>query len=345
MPRPSPPAPLAALALLAATSACSRGGGVEARAHLEARDRAAAPAPFEWQRPEAALAMTADEAAARLGSFEWSATVSWTVTRSAAPAPPPAPGEPTGTPPEPLRVRAAERHHLRQLRGGDFHLLAEIDPGTWSGAETGKEVVLVGGTTWARERYAPFRERPTDRGRDARRFRDESFRLAADLARLVGPGLQVQPRGEGVLLGRGVRRFALLLRRSAAGAAPPPTAGGPAPADEDTRLRAEFLEGRVPTSLEGEMQLDAGSGVPLLVRIRLALGERGDPRLRAEVALEARVTGLGAAVAAVAPPGGALPDDRKPPGVARALERAGLRKRGETPEKEKEPRDEALDEE
>jgi hypothetical protein len=49
------------------------------------------------------------------------------------------------------------------------------------------------------------------------------------------------------------------------------------------------------------------------------------------VKLDARVTALGAAVAAVRAPGKVLPDERKPKGVAQALEAAGL-KRAEKPE-------------
>jgi hypothetical protein len=69
-----------------------------------------------------------------------------------------------------------------------------------------------------------------------------------------------------------------------------------------------------------------------------AFGEKGDPRLRVDVALEARVTGWGSMVEPIAPPPGALPDERKPRGIAEALEQAGLRKRGE--EKAAEPQDE-----
>jgi hypothetical protein len=339
---PSRAAIAAASALLLA--ACSRGGGLEARARLEARDRAARPAPFDWSRPSSALEMTADEAAARMGSFDFTASVSWTVARGvpgpAAPAP--APGDSPAAP-EPLLVHGTERHEVRQLAGGDFHVLAEVDPGTWRGSETGKEITFVGGATWARGRYAPFRERPTDRGLEARRQRDQSFRLAADLAALFGPALAVEPRGDVSALGRPARRFSLYLAKGAARAQgqPDEAADRATPKgsmDEDTRRRAAFLEGRAPLSLQGEMLLDAASGVPLLVRMRGALGDKGDPRLRAEVDLEARITGWGSTVAPVAPPPGALPDDRKPRGVARALEQAGLRKRGE--EKAEEPGDE-----
>ncbi len=320
------------LGCLLVAGACSRGGGKEARARLEARDRARVPAPMDWSRPEAALLWDADEAARRLGSLDYAAQVTWSVSRS-APAAPGAGAAPAAGP-EPLRVRAGERHRVRQSGSGDFHALVEIDPGTWSGAETGREVVLAGGMTYARGRYAPFRERPTDRGRDARRFRDESFRLAAEVAALFGP-LAFEPSGDGSVLGRAARRFSVRMAQ-AGGSALPPTVAYAAGGDEDTRRRAELWEGRVPLALDGELLLDAQSGVPLQVRLKGELGQKSDPRLRTEVELQARLTAWGSMVAEVTAPAGALPDERKPRGVARALEQAGLRKRGDAAEEEPE---------
>ncbi|MBI5069898.1 MAG: hypothetical protein HZB56_16820 [Deltaproteobacteria bacterium] len=331
-------------------AACSRGGGKEARARLEARDRARAPVPMDWSHPESALLWDADEAARRLGSLEYSAQVTWSVSRAApaaaaAPAPAPdaaqAPAPAPAAAPEPLRVRATERHQVRQLASGDFQALAEVDPGTWSGAESGREVVYAGGMTYARGRYAPFRERPTDRGRDARRFRDESFRLAGEVAGLFG-SLAYEPRGDGSLLGRPARRFGVRLAQAGGSALPAPLAyATAAEGDEDTRRRAQLLEERVPLAVEGELWLDAQSGVPLQVRLRGALGQKSDPRLRTEVDLTARLTGWGDTVPSVAAPQGALPDERKPRGVARALEQAGLRKRGQA--QEEEPEDEGAE--
>lgn len=295
---------LAALAL----GACSRGGGPEARARLEA---AAAPASFDWSRPLAALELDAGEAARRLGSLDYAASVTWTATRGAE------------------RLRAVERHEVRQLASGPFRALLELDPGTWPGAESGREVIFVDGMTYAHGRYAPFRQRPTDRGRDARRFRDESFRLGADLARLVGPGLRAVPVGETQVLGRTARRFALSLAREAAAPAPPPSQLPAAGYDEETRRRLDLLEDRVVLVLEGELVLDAETGVPLQVKMKALLGEKADPKVRAELDLDAHLSGWGAVVGAVAAPRNALPDERKPRGVARALDQAGLRQRAE----------------
>ena len=302
-----------AAALAVALAACSSRGGERPRDEtVGARDAAAgaAPRPFDFARPLEALRSTADEAAARAGSFAWEGRISWTVARSGA-AP----------------VHATERHRVRQLASGDFEAIAELDPGAGPGSETGKEVVHVGGSTFARGKWAPFRERPTDRGHGARRFRDQSFQLAGDLADLYGPALAAEPAGEATVLGRAARRYRLSL----SGKQPEPRrapAGLPGRGyDPDTQRRVAFLEGRVPVAADGELLLDAQTGLPLSVRLRGAFSVKDDPELRADFELTAQVEALGGSVPAVRRPGDALPDVRKPKGVARALEAAGLRKK------------------
>ena len=119
---------------------------------------------------------------------------------------------------------------MRQSVGGEFEADAEIDEGRGPGGETGKHVIFAGGLTYARAQFAPWRERPTDHGRDARRFRDESFTMAGDLARLYGPALVLTPAGETQFLGRTARRFTVALARevpvAAAGADPRAFAAG-----------------------------------------------------------------------------------------------------------------------
>lgn len=306
-------AALAAAAL--ALASCSRGDS-DAKRRLFSRDDAGAhkEAPFDFERPAAALSMSADDVARRLGSFEWTAAVEWTVAREGDDA---------------RRVRSAERHRVRQSAAGDFEATAEVDPGLGPGSETGKDIVFTGGHTYARAKYAPFRERPTDRGRDARRFRDESFDLAASAVRLYGGTLTFTPAGEATVLGRAARRFRIGLASGAAPAAPAPRpAGAPAP-DDDTRRRARFREGRVPASADGELLLDAATGAPLRVRLTGAFTVKDEPGVRASIELLAQVKALGGEVAAVSAPKNPLPDERKPAGVAAALDAAGLRKRGE----------------
>ncbi len=301
-----------ALALAAAlAAACSRGPTDERRAGpSSATPRAAA---FDWERPATALDLGAEEVAARLGSFDWSAAVEWTVSRDGDDA---------------RRVRAVENHRVRQSASGEFEVKAEIDPGLGAGSETGKEIVWAGGMTYARARYAPFRERPTDHGHDARRCRDESFLSARALARLLGPALELRAAGDTEVLRRPAKKLAVFLAKGTAPAAPPARPAEPAP-DEDTKRRRAFLDGLRPETATGEVVLDAATGAPLRVRLTATFTVEGDPRARATVELLAQVKTLGAEVAAVAPPKAVLPDERKAAGVANALEAAGLKKRGE----------------
>jgi hypothetical protein len=276
-------------------------------------ERGAAPAPFDFDRPLEALRMTAGEAARRGGAFAFEAHVAWSVSK---------PGS--------APLHASEVHRVRQLPGGAFEVSAAIDPGLGPGSVTGKELVFVNGTTYARALPAPFRRRPIDRGWEARRARDDSFQLAGDVARLFGKALSLEPAGEAAVAGRTARRYVLSLSGAdlpAAAAAPPGLPGGKY--DPDTRRHVDFLEGRVPTAIQGEMLLDAETGVPLEVTMKSTFTERSDPGLHAELTLDARMTALGAAAGSVTPPPGALPDDRKPKGVASALEAAGLRARAQ----------------
>jgi hypothetical protein len=282
------------------------------------------PSPFDWDHAERSLRMDADEVAARTGAFDWWGDVTWSSAR----------GE--------RRTAAAERHRVRQAGDGSFLAQSDVDPGLGAGSETGMRVAWAGGKTWARSRYAPsggWRERPSDHGRDARRFRDQAFGGAAEVAGLLGPALVLVPQGETTALGRPARRYAVRLERERF--APGPSRLGPSPGrlegplGEDTALRMAFLDGREPLDATGELVADAATGVPLEIRLRALFGVKGDPDARLQVQLEGRMSALGGAVAAVTPPDRALPDERKPRGVARALEQAGFgRKKAEAAETE-----------
>jgi hypothetical protein len=299
---------------LALFFACSSPEDRAARRRLQSAEERP-PSAADFSAPEAILGVGAEEAAARLGSFEWTATATWSAARAK----------------DGVAVRAVERHRVRQSANGDFEVESEIDPEEGEGSEGGKHVVYAGKMTYARSRYAPFggfRERPTDRGRDARRFRDESFGLVADLAALCGPGLRLRPAGEETFLSRRGRRFRLELApgaaapgRSRLGAEPPD--GGP---DDDTRRRLAFLDGRVPLRADGEILADAESGAPLRARLRAAFQVKEEPEVRVEVEVSAQMRTLGPATLPVTAPRNALADERKPRGVARALEAAGLKK-------------------
>jgi hypothetical protein len=301
---------LFALALALSAVACAR----EDAPRQQLPGAPKGPSPFDWDHPATSLRMTPDEVTARLGSFDWTGTASWSVSRGDR------------------KIEAAERHTVRQLASGEFAAEGTVDPGRGPGSESGKRVIWARDRSYARSLFpasGAWRERPDDHGRGARRFRDESFLLAGELAALLGPALTASPAGSGSVLGRPAHRFALSLDRgrftpgrSRLSAEPPP--GGP---DADTKLRLALLDGREPIDASGELLLDAATGVPLSVRLSALFGvkEDADARVRAEV--EGKVTALGGEVAAVLPPARVLPDERKPRGVARALEQAGLRKK------------------
>jgi hypothetical protein len=309
-----------ALALAAALAAaglggCSRGADAEARRRVFARgEPTAGPAPSpDLAAPLPLLALDAGEAARRLGSFDWRGGVKYQVTRQ---------GDSVA------RVQQVERHRVRQLATGEFEVESELDAGDGPGAVSGKQVIWAGGMTYARNRFAQYRERPTDRGRDARRFRDESFGLLADLAQLYGPALALAPAGETSWLGRPARRFTVSLEQApASSGAPDGRVFGHAGVDADTRRHLAFLDGRVPVAASGEVLLDADTGVVLKATLRGAFGVKDDARVRVQVEVTGEVKALGEKVAAVAAPKGALPDARKPAGVAAALEAAGLKTR------------------
>jgi hypothetical protein len=293
--------------LVALACACSRGGapGATPAGSLPP------PPPFDWDRPADALRLSPDDVAARVGSFAWVGVASWSTARGDR------------------KLEVSERHSVRQLATGDFAAEGTIDPGRGPGSDSGKRVIWARGMTYARPLYpasGEWRERPTDHGRGARRFRDESFLLAGEVAGLLGPALVAFPAGTTSVLGRPARRFALSLDRSRFAPGPSRLSAQPAPGGPDaaTSARLALLDGREPIDASGEMLLDAATGAPLVTRISTLLGVNGDPEARIRVDVEARVTGLGGDVGPVEPPGKALPDERKPRGVARALERAGL---------------------
>lgn len=316
---------------LAAALACSRGDPAAKHRLFAREDGKAAEAAFDPERPQDALALDADQVAARLGAFAWTGAADWTVTRQGG-----------------ASLHVTEQHQLRQAASGDFALRADVDPGLGAHAVTGKEVVWAGGMTYARALPAAFRQRPTDRGRDARRYREDSFGLVRTLAGMMGPALRLERDGERELLGRSALRYRFVLASAAAPAAAPPAPAGLQARDADTAVRQGFLRDAVPTTAEGELLVDTRTGAPLRARLSAVLlapapaGGKGPPP-EVKVSVSAQLTALGGEVPAVTAPPSALPDERKPAGPSAALEAAGLKARGEEKGQKQaaEPADEA----
>ncbi len=315
--------PLVATIALAALAACSREDAA-AKHRLFARDQGRAEAAaFDPARPETALQLDADDVAHRLGAFEWSGAVEWTVAR------------------EGTSLHVTEQHKLRQAATGEFEVRADVNPGLGPSAVTGKQVVWAKGMTYARALPAPFRERPTDRGRDARRYREDSFGLVRTVVGMLGAPLRMEQDGTTEVVGRQALHYKLALGDATARPATAAPAGFQAK-DADTAARQGFLRDAVATTAEGELLVDAQTGAPLRARLSATFlapkpAKGAAPEVKVEVS--SQITALGGEVKAVAAPEKALPDERKPAGPSAALEAAGLKKRGEE-QKAAEPADE-----
>ncbi len=229
-----------------------------------------------------------------------------------------------------------EQHRVRQAATGEFEVRADVDPGLGPQAVQGKQVIYVNGMTYARAQPAPFRQRPTDRGRDARRFREDSFGLARSVAGLLGPALRLTPE----------------RRRRGAGAAGPPLQGPPgrhrpgSPGPPAARLPGARIptprharassRGAVPSAADGELAIDAQTGAPLSVRLQATFsapaGQEAGPPV--SVVVSAQVKALGGEVKAVGPPRPGSPTSGSPPAPATALEAAGLKTKEEGPSAE-----------
>jgi hypothetical protein len=305
---------LGALAALTPVAGCSRGDtAARERLFSHAEARPSGPA-FDPAHPESALALDADQVSKRLGTFEWGGAADWTVA------------QPGG-----VTVHVTEQHKLRQVSSGEFEVRADVDPGLGPNAVSGKHVIWVNGMTFARALPAPFRERPTDRGRDARRYREDSFGMVRTIAALVGPALRIEANGSETILSREALRYRFTLADAAAPAAPPAPPGFLAK-DPDTAARQGFLRGAAATKVEGELFVDAETGAPLRARLAAtfaapAQGKAPGPKVT--VVVSSKIAALGTDVKAVAAPSTALPDERKPAGPSAALQAAGLKKKGE----------------
>lgn len=263
------------------------------------------------QEPQLArrvLTMGAAEATERLGSFRYRASLkfSWTT---------------------PASLLLTEERLLEASIGGvggDFR--AQVD----NSRDQGLEVIRSGGRVFAKSRYGTLRERKRDRGM-AERAREEVFSGLRDFTSLFDERLQIEPRGTVSHQGRNAWRFVVTLGAPSTEKKSPSLLPAPAFAkgggDETTRRRLAFFEKREPQSLAGELLVDAESSVVLKAKLDGTLripDAAGGKAALVQVSLDGAISDVGK-VGKVPLPENALPDTDKPPGIAEALERFGLR--------------------
>lgn len=255
------------------------------------------------------VGMGAAEATERLGPHKYSATVSFEWTGNDR------------------SVRLSETRTLLAGRGGvagDFQGTIE------NSRDQGLEVVRVGGQVFARSRHGTFRQRLRDRG-IAERTREEIYGAVKELDALFQGRLLLTPQGTVSYEGRTAWKYAVSLgppsqQKQASNL--PPVAFAKGGADQTTRHRLAFFEQRAPTSLQGELFVDAESSVVLKARLdgRLSVAaDAGEAGLHMVVEVALTQVGQEPKIAA---PEKFLPDEDKPAGIAVALDRFGIPRAG-----------------
>lgn len=270
------------------------------------------------------LGMGAAEATERLGAHRYTASVDWEWTAGQR------------------SVRLKETRELLAGPGGvsgDFH--AKLS----NTNNSGLEVLRVQGkvfarSTWGRDGEGRFRQRLRDRGM-GERMREESFGALRDLDQLFRGRLKLTAQSSAdhtaSFLDRTAWKYTVSLS-DADKESPsrlPPLAAPRNGQDDTTRRRQHFYEARTPLSLQGEVLVDAQTSVVLKAHIvgRMAVKSDGpdagvplaDAELR--ITLDTALADVGRAVT-IAPPADFLPDEDKPDGIAAALARFGIARKG-----------------
>lgn len=270
------------------------------------------------------LGMGAAEATERLGPHRYSATVDWEWSSGGK------------------TIRMKE---TRELTAGPGGVSGDFAARLSNTNNAGLEVLRAGGkvfarNTWGKEGEAKFRQRLRDRGM-GERLREESFGALRDLDQLFLGRLkltaQSSSQNTASFLDRTAWKYTVSLGdRVADQSTPlPPVAAPKGGFDDTTRRRLHFYDRRAPLSLQGELLVDALTSVVLKAHIvgRMAVkGEAsaggvnlGDAELR--ITLDCALADVGKPVA-IKPPADFLPDEDKPDGIAAALVRFGIARKG-----------------
>jgi len=229
------------------------------------------------------------------------------------------------------KVKLTENRLLESGAGGvagDFH--ARID----NSRDQGLELVRARGQVFARSKYGKYRLRLRDRG-IAERTRAEAAGALAELNSLFQDRLELALDGPTSVEGRQAVRYTVKLAGPAAGSkAPrseaPSAAYARSGLDEDSGRRQRFLEQRQPTKLSGEVVVDGSTAVVLRAHLDGMLsvpGGNGVAPAQLHVVLDQRIKDVGKPVDLKAPEGH-LPDADKPEGIADALDRFGIPRKG-----------------
>jgi len=210
---------------------------------------------------------------------------------------------------------------------GDFHGQLE------NSEDLGLEVIRVGGTVYARNRYGKFRQRHRDRGM-AEREREEIFAGLRSYDALFLRRLALTSSGATTYQRRPAFKYGVTLareeRRSSESTPKPPLPLPKSGMDPGTLRRSAFWEKRQPKSVKGEIIVDQKTGVVLHARLegRLVVpAARGNPEAELHLDLESALNNVGVNPA-VEPPRDFLPDVDKPLGIAAALDRFGIPRGG-----------------
>jgi hypothetical protein len=228
-------------------------------------------------------------------------------------------------------VKLTETRLLESAAGGvsgDFHARIE------NSRDQGLEVVRAKGQVFARSKFGKYRLRLRDRGM-AERTREETAGALRELDGLFQGRLDLALEGPTSVEGRSAFRYAVKLADAAGGK---PTRGETPPAvafargglDEDSTRRQRFIDQRQPKKLTGELVVDATTAVVLRAHLdgMVAVpGDKGVAPAQLHVVLDERLKDVGKPVAIQAPEGH-LPDADKPEGIADALDRFGIPRKG-----------------
>lgn len=257
-------------------------------------------------RIDRVLSISAREAVARLGPHVQNAKVSFRWSRDDG-------GK---------QVKLTENRMVALGERGDFHVRIENDQ------HQGMEWVKVDGVSYARSRYARFRERRRDRG-SSEHVVDSAYETLGTFRDWTHGALKLTPAGTATVAGRRAIRYDVTL------GTPHPPRERPLPdavfpkdgPDPDTALRLAALEKGRPTSVRGSLLVDAETAVPLQAQLEAAVVVPGEQEARLELAVDLRVEGVGQKPRIAVPDH--IEDAPRPPGVVAILEAYGIARKGE----------------